>query len=285
MMKNDRRFTWPSLAAFIKSRMVFQILIFLLTMLGTCVNLHAASVMISWDPNPESDIAGYKLYKRALPSQDFGQPIFSGLPGTPSSPSTIVTGLSDGTTYGFMLTAFDTSGNESAPSLEKQITLPTVTPQPQPLDRTAWVVWVDSEEPDSPGRNAIDGTTATFWHTGWRNGSTPHPHSLQVNLGGVYAIGGIRYTPRDAFYGANGRIGQYEVYVASNTGTPPTIPPVLSQWTKVASGTFPNTTTEQQVLFSAIPGQYIWLRVLSEAQGKGYPWTAVGEFTVLGTLE
>ncbi len=143
--------------------------------------------------------------------------------------------------------------------------------------------WVDSEQSGNPGEAAFDGNTATFWHTQWQPSSPPHPHSLQVDLGGLYSIGGIQYQSRDAFFGANGRIGQYEVYVATNSGTPPTIPPVLNQWTLVASGVFQNNTSVQQVTFNSITSRYVWLRALTEAQNQGKPWTAVGEFNVLGT--
>ncbi|MDR4483588.1 MAG: Ig-like domain-containing protein [Nitrospirales bacterium] len=90
----------------------------------------SANVSVTWNKNTESDLAGYKIYKRTLPSLDFGQPTFSGMPSNPSSPSTTVTGLSEGKTYGFIATAFDTSGNESSPSTEKQISIPTGTPPP-----------------------------------------------------------------------------------------------------------------------------------------------------------
>ncbi|WP_443147597.1 Ig-like domain-containing protein, partial [Nitrospira sp.] len=91
---------------------------------------------MTWNKNTESDLAGYKVYKRALPSQDFGQPIFSGMPSNPSSPATTVSGLNGGTTYGFIATAFDTAGNESAPSTEKQISIPTGTSPPPPPTST-----------------------------------------------------------------------------------------------------------------------------------------------------
>ncbi|MDT3778237.1 Ig-like domain-containing protein [Nitrospira sp. MA-1] len=54
------------------------------------------------------------------------------MPTNPSSPSTTVSGLSAGTTYGFIATAFDTAGNESAPSTERQISVPTGTSPPAP---------------------------------------------------------------------------------------------------------------------------------------------------------
>ncbi len=68
-------------------------------------------------------MAGYKIYQRELPSSNYGQPIFSGLPSNPSAPSHTVTNLVDGSSYGFIITAFDIFGNESLPSTEKQISI------------------------------------------------------------------------------------------------------------------------------------------------------------------
>ena len=94
--------------------------------------LYAADVTITWQSNTESDLAGYLVYQRTLPSIDFGTPIFSGLSPTPSSPSTNISNLQLGTTYGFIVTAYDTSGNESQPSQEKQITVSSNTTPPPP---------------------------------------------------------------------------------------------------------------------------------------------------------
>ena len=44
-------------------------------------NLHAASVSLTWDANSESDLAGYKIYQRILPSTDYGFPVFSPVKG------------------------------------------------------------------------------------------------------------------------------------------------------------------------------------------------------------
>ncbi|WP_447964970.1 Ig-like domain-containing protein [Nitrospira sp. Ecomares 2.1] len=104
----------------------FILLIAIITVIP-CPPVFSADVSVTWNKNTESDLAGYKIYKRTLPSQDFGQPLFSGMPTNPSSPSTTVSGLSAGTTYGFIATAFDNAGNESAPSTERQISVPTGT--------------------------------------------------------------------------------------------------------------------------------------------------------------
>ncbi len=99
---------------------------------GTLAPALAGEVTLSWDPNNEKDLAGYRIYKRTLPSLDYGSPISVGLTGTPSAPSKVITGLPEDVTVGFAVTAYDTSGNESAPSVEKTITLAPGCSPPSP---------------------------------------------------------------------------------------------------------------------------------------------------------
>jgi hypothetical protein len=104
----------------------------------------------------------------------------------------------------------------------------TTTPEPTPtegeyylLDRAGFsLVYVDSEETsgeDAPATNFFDGNTATFWHTEWESSNPAHPHEIQIDIGGTYDVGGIRYLPRQD-ESNNGTISGYEVYVGTNTG-------------------------------------------------------------------
>jgi hypothetical protein len=70
---------------------------------------------VSWTSNSEADLAGYKLYVGTAPGQYTyaGSPFVIGLMG-----SYTVSGLPIGQTYYFALSAFDSSGNESALSSE-----------------------------------------------------------------------------------------------------------------------------------------------------------------------
>ena len=74
----------------------------------------SSSVTLTWNANTESDLAGYKVY-RATASGAYGAPI-AAIPG--GMTSYIVTGLQFGTTYYFVVTAYDIAGNESAYSNE-----------------------------------------------------------------------------------------------------------------------------------------------------------------------
>ena len=72
----------------------------------------AQSVTLAWDPNPEPDIAKYKVYygtQSGNPDQSFD---------AGNVTTTTVVNLADGTTYFFTVRAINTAGLESGPSNE-----------------------------------------------------------------------------------------------------------------------------------------------------------------------
>jgi len=79
----------------------------------------AATVQVTWNPNTEEDLAGYKIYYGTA-SGVYGDPIDVGnvtghvMEITPQH----------GATYYFALTAYDTSGNESGYSAEATCFIP-----------------------------------------------------------------------------------------------------------------------------------------------------------------
>lgn len=79
----------------------------------------AATVQVTWNPNTEPDLSGYKLYHGTASGQ-YGEPIDVGnvtghvMEITPQH----------GATYYFALTAYDTSGNESGYSDEATCFVP-----------------------------------------------------------------------------------------------------------------------------------------------------------------
>jgi beta-galactosidase len=87
-----------------------------------------------------------------------------------------------------------------------------------PISHNGWTIaYVDSEErtaEDGSAENAIDGQTANYWHTEWKNASPPYPHELILNLGKSQTISGFRYVPRQG-EGA-GHIKAYRVFIGDN---------------------------------------------------------------------
>jgi len=80
----------------------------------------AGQVVLAWDANTEPDVSGYKLYYGTA-SRTYGAPITVGNVLTYTVP-----GLTDGLTYYFAVTAYDTFGNESGYSNEVVYTVPGV---------------------------------------------------------------------------------------------------------------------------------------------------------------
>ncbi len=135
------------------------------------VNLKAISqnlgqVLLTWTPNPEKDLGGYKIYYSSSATGYTGNDANEG--PSPIIVSTIdsmlITGLTGGKTYRFAISAFDLSTNESGLSNEVSLT----------LDTTAmfshWVINIlaatsslkDSSSYAGVDANATDGFDSTF---------------------------------------------------------------------------------------------------------------------------
>src|SRR3989338_4902008 len=158
-------------------------------------------------------------------------------------------------------------------------TTPTPTPTSSPLvtiSQAGWTLhYVDSQQTGGyEAAKSFDGNSGTIWHSGYLPApADPLPHEIQINLNGIYAVGGFRYLPRQDG-GSNGRIGQYEFYL-SNDG---------SSWgSSVVSGTFANDATEKERTFTGATARYVRLRALTDAAGSA-SFTSMAELNVLGSL-
>lgn len=104
--------------------MKFKTLFYTVLFLLFTTSIFAAEVTLSWDENTESDLAGYKVY-------------YGTSTGTYTSNADvgnfeiyIVTGLVEGQTYFFAVTAYDLVGNESGYSNEVSYDVPDIAPTP-----------------------------------------------------------------------------------------------------------------------------------------------------------
>jgi len=123
--------------------------------------------------------------------------------------------------------------------------LGVLTTDSKPLSSSGWSISADSEETSTeaaPATNAIDGKSATYWHTHWTwaaNADAPLPHYLIVDFGAAHVVTGFTYVPREDSK-TNGRIKDWAFYVSSNGTT----------WgSPVATGSFPDGSTLQTVTF------------------------------------
>ncbi len=92
--------------------LLLSALAFLLFLFIFSQDIFASQIRLAWDPNTESDLAGYKVYYGTT-SGTYGTPIDAGNVTTYT-----MTGLTLGQTYFITVTAYDTSPNESGYSNE-----------------------------------------------------------------------------------------------------------------------------------------------------------------------
>jgi hypothetical protein len=86
----------------------------------------AAQVSLAWDPNTESDLAGYRIHTGTT-SGSYATHI-----DVHKVTSYTVTGLTEGKTYYFAATAYDSSGNESGYSNPLSYSVPAANGTPAP---------------------------------------------------------------------------------------------------------------------------------------------------------
>jgi hypothetical protein len=186
----------------------------------------ATNVLLQWDPNTESDIAGYKVYYKADSST---QPFLGTGASQGSSPidvhnltSSTITGLDSAHAYYFAITAYNTAGLESAYSTIVTIT-ESVPPSvsllsPSNNATVSGTVSVTANVSDNVGvtkvefyvNNALKATDT----------STPYLYSWNTS-----ALAAGTYTLSAKAYDAAGNVGQSSnvaVKVVRDT-TPPTV--------------------------------------------------------------
>ena len=84
----------------------------------------AAQATLAWDPNAESDLAGYRIHYGTASGS------YSVHTGVQKVTTYTVTGLTEGQTYYFAATAYDSSGNESGYSNQVSYAVPGVNGAP-----------------------------------------------------------------------------------------------------------------------------------------------------------
>lgn len=137
--------------------------------------------------------------------------------------------------------------------------------------------FVDSEQRDflpALATYAFDDRGDTFWATQYIVAAPPPPHEIRIDLGAVYDIDGFRYLPRQDQYSPGGNIGRYAFYVS---------PDGINWGSLVATGNFPATAAEQEVMFGTVTGRFIRLVSLSEVNNGSV--IVVSEIGVLGRLK
>ena len=94
----------------------------LIVLLVSSATLYAASISLSWQPNTEPDLAGYKIYYDANDSGNYQHILDVG-----NHPYYTFNNLTDGKIYRVSITAYDLYNNESDFSPEITFAAPEAT--------------------------------------------------------------------------------------------------------------------------------------------------------------
>ncbi|GAA4602481.1 hypothetical protein GCM10023107_60500 [Actinoplanes octamycinicus] len=174
------------------------------------------------------------------------------------------------------LVALTEAGGRSTRSAAAEINLLGGTDPALP--RTGWTVAADSEETaaeNGAAANALDGNTASIWHTAWSVApAAPLPHTFTVDMKVTNLVSGLSYLPRQDG-GRNGLIGQYRVETSMDgvSWAPP-----------AATGAFADSQAAQTVTFAPALARYVRLTALTEAGNRG-PWSSAAEINLLGRTD
>lgn len=143
------------------------------------------------------------------------------------------------------------------------------------LDRGGFVVMEVSSVSAFNGRvgeNALDDDIDSVWHTEWRDAQPEHPHTMTIDLGGVYDVRGVRLMARqDGEH--NGTIERLRISVASS-------PAELDGVDATARLRF--TKDEQEVLLDK-PERGRYVRLETRSAFRGSPHACIANLEVLGT--
>jgi galactosylceramidase len=134
----------------------------------------------------------------------------------------------------------------------------------------AKVISCDSEAPDYPAAQAIDGDEDTIWHTVWSPTPAPLPHFLIIDMGKTVQVKGLTYLARQDM--ANGRVGECEAYLSDDS----------SQWGQpVATAKLDDTDQLQTIMFET-PASGRYLKFLVKTTFGNEPILAIAELDILG---
>lgn len=208
---------------------------------GTAGN---ASVSLSWTPDSASNISGYQVYQNSVLVQTVT---------SPTSTATL-TGLTNGTTYSFYVTAVDTSGNVSSPSNTISLT-PTAATN---LSTSSWTQLAPMTTPRFFEATAVDPNGYVYVMGGVAAGSTggalssverydPSTNTWSALAPLPQGMAGATATYSDGYiwffggnpapWGANNPQGEvYRYDISANTWTQVATDPVPSVFASIAVG-------------------------------------------------
>ncbi|MDQ7779968.1 MAG: fibronectin type III domain-containing protein, partial [Planctomycetota bacterium] len=249
-------------------------------------------VTLTWNYSLEPDIAGYNVYYSSSPWIQ-ANPVL--IPLSVAPPWYTVMNLQNGTTYLFVVTAVDTSGNESAHSDQVSATPTTDTTAPlpptgiaaTPSNQRVKVGWLPNSEPDLAGYNVY--YSSSPWILA--NTSLIPPTTTQFTV--THLTNGVTYSFVVTAVDTAGNESEYSAIVIATPTSGDTTPPAAPTGLTAAAGHqqvtlvwYPNSETDlagYNVYYMDPASELPWIKANTSlvvpvlVPGTGYPtYTVTG---------
>ena len=197
------------------------------------------TIMLGWS-DQAADEAGFRIERRRADSQEWLEIALVG----PNVQTYTDTGLEPETNYVYRVRAHNAFGASLA---SNTVTSRTMTADAQVLGTGASIT-ASASSNTAAAAKAADGDP----QTAWTSASTAPPHYIDLDLGAVYKVVGLRYLVSQS--SPTGRVKNFEIFASTST----------SNWgAPDATGALADTGAWQTVAFPAVDARYLRLRGLS----------------------
>lgn len=156
------------------------------------------SIGLTWSPNSEADLAGYRVYQGTQPDQ-FDKLIEAGL-----STTVVIDDLSPGTTYYWFVVAYNTANLQSLPS--NIVTITTEGGEPV-LGITGWEMTRTADEVQMTWALPDISQGVGRWRVQWRIKGSPLPMREEYTDKPAFSFSAVASAPYEVVIAAEGLQG------------------------------------------------------------------------------
>lgn len=132
---------------------------------------------------------------------------------------------------------------------------------------------------EGPVGDAFDGNPATYWHSGWEQGTEKLPQSVTIDLNDEYDVEQVNYLPRQG--SRNGDIVKYQIE-ASEDGEnfkPVVVGTIENDGTSIVERTKPH-----KIKFDKTKARYVRITALESLENQNSLYASAAEFSIFGAL-
>lgn len=132
---------------------------------------------------------------------------------------------------------------------------------------------------EGPVENAFDGDQATYWHSGWEQGTEKLPQSVTVDLADEYDVEQVNYLPRQG--SRNGDIIKYQIETSEDGET---FKPVVVGTIENDGSSIVERTQPHKIKFDKTKARYVRITALESLGNQNNLYASAAEFSIFGAL-